>query len=302
MTIQASKIVGFPVLINSGEAVDKVEDIIFDAQSRRVLGYLMKNLDISSERRVLKIEDVERYESDCVRTDSEHLIKNVYETGDVIAGIVHDDSFLTEVSAKTMDGKYEGKLIDIFFDAWSGQVEKYQIEKPNEVIFSVWDYQVKKLEKNSIYIDYKSMESDQKKVVENGADELKELHEKVEGALSRLEKTISTYQSLLVGMQMSKMNGSPSGNGEVSELNEDVPQHMPRAPNKKSSESGNGILDPHAHEAVGKFLNKNILMEDDRIFAKKGEIVTHNMLYEALETGVLIELLANTTFRKPASE
>lgn len=52
-------------------------------------------------------------------------------------------------------------------------------------------------------------------------------------------------------------------------------------------------------EVLGKYLTKTLLTPDERIIARKGELITEKLLAEAKKAGLLRELLTHTSSTPP---
>lgn len=310
MTLKGSETIGLSVMLrHGGRVVDKIEELLFDANSRRAVGYLLKNFDITGEKRVLLIEHVMEYREEGVVIEGEFRIKNIFEAGDEVLHIVNKKSYLTNHVVKEINGKVLGTLSDIYFDSKSGVVEKFEILNENsDITFTIWECQAVEIDKNSIYVDFDkepSHDVENKYMPRNGAtsnnsnnshnassdkSEIEELKEQISYLLKKMD-------------QLSQQNDANNykSNNHVSYKNELDREKVLFQNGQTNGMANTGSLlsrDPHLHEAVGQYLTKNILLEDDSLFAKKGDIVTHKMLHEAEEKGVLIELLSNTTFEK----
>jgi uncharacterized protein YrrD len=119
-------IIGKPVVsYDTGEKFDRIQDLIFDQNSNRLLGFLLDEAGWFKDARVLPLAEVQAIGADAAIVSS----KNVAVRGsDIkpIAAILEHNTILKGTRIMTTDGKDLGTLIDLYFDERTGAIEGYE--------------------------------------------------------------------------------------------------------------------------------------------------------------------------------
>jgi uncharacterized protein YrrD len=119
-------IIGKPVVsYDTGEKFDRVQDLIFDQNSNRLLGFLLDEAGWFKDARVLPFAEIQAIGADAAIVSS----KNVVVRGsDIqpIATILEHNTILKGTRIMTTDGRDLGTLIDLYFDERTGVIEGYE--------------------------------------------------------------------------------------------------------------------------------------------------------------------------------
>ncbi|SMB94127.1 PRC-barrel domain-containing protein [Deinococcus hopiensis] len=124
--IKGKELLGRPIVaIDNGERIDTVHDLIFDHQANQVLGLLVDEGGWFHSARVLPFEAVRSIGEDAVMVDSAASVTSTRDDGR-LADLLNSKVSLLGMTLLTTDGQNLGKLADVFFDEYSGQVEGYE--------------------------------------------------------------------------------------------------------------------------------------------------------------------------------
>jgi uncharacterized protein YrrD len=120
-------IIGKPVVsYDTGKKFDTVEDLIFDQDSNRLLGFLVNEHSWFSRSQVLLLKDVQAIGPDAVITLSENTITEASKVPS-ISHILEHNNILKGTHILTMDGRDLGIIVDLYFDEKTGNVEGYEV-------------------------------------------------------------------------------------------------------------------------------------------------------------------------------
>jgi len=124
---KGNEIIGKTVVsYNTGRRIDIVKDLIFDQNSNRLLGFLIKEGGWFSSPRVLLLSDVLAIGADAIIISSKD---NIFEAKQVpaIARILEYNNVLKGTRILTTDGRNLGTMVDLYFDDKTGMVEGYEV-------------------------------------------------------------------------------------------------------------------------------------------------------------------------------
>lgn len=125
--LKGDEIIGKPVIAyDTGDRFERVEDIIFDPDNNKVIGYLLEEGGVFSDARALLLQDVRATGPDAIIVPSKSVVvhadkvpelKNIIERGNVLKGR----------RIMTTDGDDLGTARDLYFDEKIGTVEGYEV-------------------------------------------------------------------------------------------------------------------------------------------------------------------------------
>jgi uncharacterized protein YrrD len=119
-------IIGKPIVsYDTGEKCYKVEDLIFDQDSNRLLGFLVDEAGWFSDAQVILLNDVQAIGLDAVIIPSKSSVIKAREV-QVITRILEHNNILKGTRILTTDGRDLGTLVDLYFDDRTGVVEGYE--------------------------------------------------------------------------------------------------------------------------------------------------------------------------------
>lgn len=260
MLMRASKVLGLPVFtVNDGKKIIRVEDVMYDPFQNRIEALLASKGGWFTESRVILFSDLLGIGEDAALINSASMIKKVTEVSKNLEIIAKNDTYLTSTRIITEDGRELGRVSDIFFDTSTGRVEEFEVSQGT---FRNWKEGKKKVK----ITDIVSIGKDATIVRVNKADLLpddKAIHNTDD------KKQTDTQQKIIV-------TAPP-------------PKEYISQPVDMSS----GVHNDRKRYAVGQYLTKNILTENDKIFAREGDMVTYRLLQLAEEEGVADQVYDN---------
>lgn len=261
MLMRASKVIGLPVFtVNDGKKIIRVEDVMYDPFQNRIEALLASKGGWFMESRVILFTDLLGIGEDAALINSASMIKKVTEVSKNLEIIAKNDTYLTSTRIITEDGRELGRVSDIFFDTLTGRVEEFEVSQGT---FRNWKEGKKKVK----ITDIVSIGKDATIVRVNKADLLtidnKTLHEADEKTSEEINQKIPA---------------------DTAAPKEYITQPVDMSAN---------ISSDRKRYAVGQYLTKNILTENDKIFAREGDMVTYKLLQLAEEEGVIDEIYNN---------
>lgn len=114
------------VAYDTGEKVDKIEDLIFDQDRNLLLGFLIDEGGWFSNAKVLPLSLVKAIGLDAVIVPSEDAIQTASHFPD-IDNVLKRNNILKGTQIMTLDGRDLGTLVDLYFDDQTGVVEGYEV-------------------------------------------------------------------------------------------------------------------------------------------------------------------------------
>lgn len=124
--LKGNDLIGMPIVAyDTGEAIKKVKDLIFDNNSQ-LLGFLLEENIWIRDTQVLPLHSVKVIGPDVIVASSETAIASVSRLPEIKQALERD---LVMVGTKivTEEGYDLGTIIDLFFDKATGAIEGYQV-------------------------------------------------------------------------------------------------------------------------------------------------------------------------------
>jgi uncharacterized protein YrrD len=125
--LKGSDVIGTPVFIqDTGEQINQVEDVIFDPETNRLLGFIIDKGEKSSEAHLALWEGIQKIEPDKVTLSSlKYVIPANYAPP--LKHLTENENILNQARIITTTGQELGQLSDVYFDVQTGQVEGYEV-------------------------------------------------------------------------------------------------------------------------------------------------------------------------------
>ena len=304
MIVKATKIINNKVLtLNSGAEIAKVHDVIYDPRENKVKALVVDEGGWFSDAKVILISDVKNIGEDAVVIESEELIKKTSDVEQKVSNIANNNDFLTKTKIVTEDGKELGHVTDLFFDDKTGIVSQLEVSggilenaKSGKKVIEIADIItighdatiVKKY--TSEKFDQQSEQQGAQGTVIAVKDKAKELFDKTkEKTLDLKGKAEDSFAKIKQNVQDSEKQDNVK-----SKLN-DVKDKVTGTVTDKKSELQGKISEDSKNAALGQYLTKHIIGQNDEILAKPGDLVTHQVLNQAEASGMLDQVLKNTS-------
>jgi uncharacterized protein YrrD len=125
--LRGNDIIGKPVMVQGADQqFDPVQDVIFDPEVNRLLGFVVDRRGRSSEALIALWEGVQIIGSDVIQLSSaKSVIPAMYAPP--IKQMMEQENILNRVKVITTGGQELGKLVDVYFDVQTGQIEGYEV-------------------------------------------------------------------------------------------------------------------------------------------------------------------------------
>jgi uncharacterized protein YrrD len=124
---KGSDLIGKPVVtFDTGEQIDRIQDLIFDQNSNQLLGFLVDEGGWFSSARVLPLQHVQSIGPDAVIVPAKSAVVSASSVPE-INRILERNNVLKGTKIMTTDGRDLGTMADLYFDERTGVVEGYEV-------------------------------------------------------------------------------------------------------------------------------------------------------------------------------
>ncbi len=124
---KGNDVIGKPVITYSdGEIIEKIHDIVFSAESGRVLAFVVSEGGLFASARVLPFEGAKSIGPDAVTVESESSVITV-EQNQEIEKLLETDYVVRGLRVMTEEGKDLGKILDLYFHEDTGVIQGYEV-------------------------------------------------------------------------------------------------------------------------------------------------------------------------------
>lgn len=320
--LKGKDVIGLQIVtLEKGKILGNVNEIIFDPQNNQVKALLVDAGGWFTNARIILYEDVNKIGKDAVIVESENIIKNASEVQERITRILKGDNYLTTNKVVTEDGAEIGNVSDIFFDEPSGKVLELEVSqgtaeniksgkkrvkvsdiiKVGEDVTIVRGYVEEDFEKqaeghglqgvsNTIGEKAPGLIDQAKQKLSDIGDDVeekgKDLSDKTQSKLKEVQEDPETKEKL--SEIRSKAN---STKGTLEEKAIEIKDSI----NKKVQEGKKKVITQSKKDVVGKYLTTNILSKTDKVLAKRGDVITNELIAQAEENDMLDKLITNAT-------
>lgn len=301
MTVKAKTVIGLPVYtIKEGTKIDNtVQDVVFDPHTNKVEGLVLDEGGWFSDTKIILTRDIHSIGSDAVLIENEDKISTASDVNSKVASIAEGDNYLTADKVITEQGEELGRISDLIFDAESGMVEAFEVNQgalqtvgTGKKIFKTQDIITvgndaiivreyvnaefeKQAQEQGVTGSVNRARNEAPSILDNAKKKTQELTQK---AREKIEETRDSQKTQDM-VQQAKDKA-----GEVKRKSE----HKIKQEQKVSQERKEA-------DVVGQYVTRNIVSQDDKILAKRGDMVTHKLLEQAKKNKVFEQVLNNTT-------
>ena len=124
---KGSEIIGKSVIaFDTGEKFETVLDLIFDQNSNRILGLLVDEAGWFSTSNVIPLNSVQSIGPDAIIVPSKSVEVPANQIQE-IARVLEHNNIMKGTKIVSTDGRDLGKMIDLYFDEHSGEIEGYEV-------------------------------------------------------------------------------------------------------------------------------------------------------------------------------
>lgn len=306
MLVRTSDVIGTKIVsVKEGKKIDTVDDVIYDPKDNRIKALLVSEGGLFASAKILMIEDVKSVGEDAVVIESEHSIKDAKEVPENVSQIAKESTNLTETKIITETGNELGKVTDLLFDPQSGEVAEFEVSQGGLKDVREGKKRIRISDIITIGEDATIVKGATEKKVESqtgglteaastGADRLREgssdlLHQAkigLQDASDRAQDRVSDYREEHKTDE-SLDHAKTRTQSTLTDLSEKI--------KAKVSHLTHDFEDRRREDVVGKYLTKNILSREDQLIARKGQIITHELLLQAESNGIVDQVLTNVS-------
>jgi uncharacterized protein YrrD len=114
------------ITLDTGEIIDTVQDVLFDSQNNKILGFLVDEGGFLKSARVLPFESIKNIGTDGITVADKNAIVSARDV-ESIRDFTESNNILLGTKVMTEDGKDLGKISDVYFDETLGTIEGYEV-------------------------------------------------------------------------------------------------------------------------------------------------------------------------------
>lgn len=328
MLVRATHVIGLKILtLEDGKKIGTVHDIIYDPQDNAIKAFVVENGGLFSSPKVILTKNILSIGRDALMIPNDQVIENASKSEDKVADIAKEDTYLTKTKIVTEDGTVLGSVDDVYFDDKTGRVEELEVSEGGFKTLQSGRKRVK-------IHDVVTIGKDATIVKAYTTQELEEQSkgQGIQGALNTARANVTSFfQS---APQTTKKTGRMiEGKArEITQTTEEKAKDIKRNPKVKdftqavktqsqkaterikqlASESNQAAKQTvqqakentkqkREEDALGKYLTVNLLGKDDTIIAKRGDMITHELLETAESQNKLDKVLSSIS-EEPIAE
>ena len=113
------------VAYDTGRKIARVKDLMFDQDSNQLVALLVEEAGLFSGARVLPFQNIKAVGQDAIITITESAIVPASKFAEANA-ILKGDNVIRGTQILTTDGRNLGRMVDLYFDEFTGTVEGYE--------------------------------------------------------------------------------------------------------------------------------------------------------------------------------
>lgn len=285
MLLSVNQIIGLTIAeAKSGKKIDTVKDVVYDPVENRITAFIVKERNLFSDSYVLPFSSVMEMDSGMVLIQSRYDIKKVSNVPEPISYIARHNFYLSDSRIMTDSGRNLGIISDLFFDSETGLVKEMEVTQKTKFLGRTVSKDIIKV-------------ADILTVGQHGTivRELPADVQKVDGEADQTNKqTSSENRTENIGWKRISFTDD-----YISYI-EDKLQREDALTTRDVEDYKTYIDKAKQEDVIGMYLTKNILLDNDNFFAQSGELITHRMMEEAREQGVIKQVLQNASPLPPS--
>ncbi len=284
--LKGKNIIGVPIVTkDTGETIEKVRDVLFDAKNNRVLGFLVDEEGLLTSAKVIPFEAVEVVGPQAIIVPGASAVVSADQAANA-ADILNEDNVVVGTKVMTEDGKDLGTINDMFFDEQFGTISGYEVT-------------------GGIFADAVSGRSylPSPQTLRIGRDvafvppETANMMENQKGGLAAMTaETEHSMQGAAETMRDTSASVVSAAKGAWETVKEKAADLTDRAKEKTSelTDRATGEIEDRRIKAVlGRPVTRVILDQNDAPILNTGDLITHEAVDRAREAGVLDMLLSS---------
>jgi uncharacterized protein YrrD/pyrimidine deaminase RibD-like protein len=266
------------VSYDTGERFSSIQDLIFDQNDNRLLGFLVEEAGWFKDARILPLKEVQAIGLDAVVVATKDAVVESHQY-DVALNILKQNNILKGTRIMTTDGRDLGTLIDLYFDERTGIVEGY--EASGGLFADVYSGrsfvpapQTLKIGKDVAFVPSQTAE-----LMEEQVGGLKAA---MQTASAKVQETAQvTGEQLQEFSQVAREKAQ-----ETAQVTGDKLQDAKRAATVSAT---NAVISPEEQKTfvVGKVATQSVSSPEGNLIVVAGQVITRIMAQSAHHLGVL---------------
>lgn len=316
--ISGRELIGMPIYsLERGEEIGEVENLIFDPDQRKVIGFVLEEGGLFRSPQIIPFESIESIGPDAIILKRGAPVELPPEWID--SKQLKESFNLTGRKVVTEQGHEVGTVYDLDIDEATGRVTGIEVKRG---LFQDtaegkkhidYDY-IQQIGKDAIIVSQAALEllaaqkgglsATYQSVKEAGVESLERVRGKTGtfGATAR-EKKESWGRSAQEQMEQMKARSRAHwgrSRTEASRFWESLRTSLTNAGTKAENYFewlGSRISHRRIEQAIGRRVSRTILDPSDSVILQQGELITHNAIHRAKEAGIL-EILLNSVVKE----
>jgi uncharacterized protein YrrD len=311
MIVKGNHMIGLKVFsIREGKYMGTISDAIYDSSHNKARAFLLKSSGVIGEQAVLSLADLKTIGPDAVLIESEEAVGLASELSPRLSSMIENDTYFTRTKVVTDDGTDLGTVSDVYFDTYTGSIVELEISGgPFEDMRSG----KKRIELTDVITlgpDVTIVQAQTKEKLQLQAQE-----QGVQGALKRTRETMHQKTPVLrqraqefgkrtrsdleqfkkeAAEKASEFRSHPKTQQSI-ELLKQQAEEAKHLVHEKFLQLQKSIHKTKINYAVGKYISKNVLLPNDELLAKRGDLITYEMLEKAKKNHIEEQILNNAT-------
>ncbi|MBW4592939.1 MAG: PRC-barrel domain-containing protein [Brasilonema angustatum HA4187-MV1] len=283
---KGSDLIGKVVITyDTGEQIERVQDLIFDQDSHSLLGLVVDEGGFFRATRVIPFSSIQAIGPNAVVVPSKKAIVKLRAVPEIRA-IMKRNNVLKATRIFTVNGRDLGTMVDLYFDEQTGSVEGYEVSGG---LFAdaysgrsfVPAPQTLKIGEDVAFVPVETAESMQEQV---GG---------IKGAVQAAGDSLQVTTAM-AGQKLQEV--TQTATEKLQETTEAVGKRLQDVNQATVTSITNAIIDPAAQKAfvIGKVAEQNVVAADGTLLVMQGQAVTLLIAYEAERLGMLDQLYRAT--------
>ncbi|MBW4634714.1 MAG: PRC-barrel domain-containing protein [Iphinoe sp. HA4291-MV1] len=273
------------VTYDTGEQIERIQDLIFDQDSHQLLGLVVDDGGLFRATRVIPFNNLQAIGPNAVVVPSQTAVVKV-RTVPEIRAIVKRNNVLRGTRILTVNGRDLGTMVDLYFDEQTGSVEGYEVSGG---LFAdaysgrsfVPAPQTLKIGEDVAFVPIETAEL---------------MQEQVGGIRGAVQAAGDTFQvtTALAGRKLQE--ATQTATERLQETTDAVSKRLQDVNQATVASITNTIVDPAAQKAfvIGKVVVQDVVAPDGTLLVVQGQPVTLLVAEEAERLGVLDQLYRAT--------
>jgi uncharacterized protein YrrD len=327
MLIKGNDVIGLKVMtMDTGKHIEDVSDLIYDPQEHKVTAFLLKPAGMFKDAKVVGFADIKRIGKDAVMVESEAVMRKAGDISERVASIAKDDTYLTKTKIMTEDGTELGKVSDLLFDEFTGDVMELEVSqglknlesgkkrvKVADIITIGEDATIVKAYTEA-EMEAQGESQGLRGAIQTGKQKAGEVYDAAKQKQAEVttpenkQKMRDDFEATKMKMKTTMQNAMGTIKAKVDEVKsseqtqsvvdkaKQTVQQTTESVKQRAQQTQTSLEEKRVEGAVGKYLTTNVIdLESDAVVGVRGEIVTGEMIERAREYGVLDRVVSNVS-------